>query len=251
MQTPFPATGFTPPALITFTGADDATSIVDMLNLARDYPIEWGILLSRSREGTPRYPTLQWVRALAVGARLSGVALCAHLCGEYSDRVVQGQACGIEHLLVDFERVQVNTSKPVHPQAVLAWSHSIGPLSPRPILQCRGDFPTNTEVDWLYDPSGGRGIHPASWPQAPAGQRVGYAGGLGPANVALVASQVGQAGTAYWLDMESGVRSEDDRFCLDRCRSVCTAIWGAPRQRQLQVQPDAPQDSTHRERSCA
>jgi hypothetical protein len=29
----------------------------------------------------------------------------------------------------------------------------------------------------------------------------------------------------YWIDMESGVRT-DDRFDIEKCRAVCEAVFG-------------------------
>lgn len=73
------------PTFITFTGADDETDIAKMLELSELYPIEWGILFSPTRRGSPRYPSIDWVTELRVNgpARLS-----AHLCGGYSRDVL-------------------------------------------------------------------------------------------------------------------------------------------------------------------
>jgi phosphoribosylanthranilate isomerase len=80
-------------------------------------------------------------------------------------------------------------------------------------------FPDDDTVDWLFDRSGGL------WPPHPGGDRlVGYAGGIGPDNVADVLEQIGATGP-YWIDMESGVRT-DDRFDLGKCRRVCEAVYG-------------------------
>jgi hypothetical protein len=216
-----------PPTLLTFTGADDFTSIPDMVELAQRRPIEWGILFSEKRQGMPRYPSLQWVRALLAAARDGGVHLSAHLCGEYSRLVTTGRPCGLESLLGDFARVQINTASQVDPAVVLRWASTIGAMPPRPILQCRGDFPVSDEVDWLYDPSGGHGLHPTTWPAAPLGRRVGYAGGLNPSNIAQVVSTVGSATASYWMDLETGARDENDRFSIPRCVSVCDVVWSS------------------------
>ena len=45
------------PAFITFTGADELTDVDEMVALARQYPIEWGVLFSPKLTGAdPRYP---------------------------------------------------------------------------------------------------------------------------------------------------------------------------------------------------
>lgn len=78
-----------------------------------------------------------------------------------------------------------------------------------------------------FDASGGRGIAPASWPAPPAGPkvRVGYAGGLGPDNVAEVIGVLKQSPGA-WIDMETRIRNEQDAFDIGLCRQVCEAVYG-------------------------
>lgn len=221
--------------LLTFTGADDSVGADGMFEIGQHYPVEWGILFSKARQGTPRYPSLNWVRALTQEADRRGARLSAHLCGEYSRFVAQGQPCGLENLLGAFARVQVNSSAVVDPAAVVRWAKTIGPMPPRPILQCRGDFPDVSDVDWLYDPSGGQGLHPSCWPSAPTGMltsmRVGYAGGINPSNIARVAAAVGGPRVTYWLDAETGLRDDADRFSLDKCWRMCEAVYGSPQER--------------------
>lgn len=76
----------------------------------------------------------------------------------------------------------------------------------------------NTYHSLLFDPSGGRGIGGHAWPSPPPATRMGYAGGIGPDNIEQVLDQVAPLGAA-WIDMESGVRT-DDRFDLDKVREV-------------------------------
>ncbi|KKM20298.1 hypothetical protein LCGC14_1646870 [marine sediment metagenome] len=50
---------------VTITGADDAVDVEELAALADEFPFtEWGILLSQSRMGQPRYPTFEWIREL-------------------------------------------------------------------------------------------------------------------------------------------------------------------------------------------
>jgi len=73
---------------VTFTGADDGAddgvNPSDLLSLSLKYPfVEWGILVSWKRYGTPRYPSPQWTQRLALAQRVSGTgAFAAHLCGD-------------------------------------------------------------------------------------------------------------------------------------------------------------------------
>lgn len=208
------------PEFITFTGADDHTDVREMQALSARYPIEWGILFSPTRQGTdPRYPggdaqsRLLW----------SGLRLAAHLCGEYSQAIMDGRLEYIPATIpVDlgiFRRIQINHASP-DPRRIKDFRRGWGPLC---IAQTRGAaFPTDTSIAWLFDASGGRGIVPTAWPRHP-GRLVGYAGGIGPDNVAAIIAAIDADGP-FWIDMESGVRTEN-RFDLAKCRRVCEAVY--------------------------
>lgn len=212
------------PEFITFTGADDWTSIEGMQALSAKYPIEWGILFSPKRQGSdPRYPGGEAQSRLL----WSGLTLSAHLCGEYSRRIMAGESV-VDISPVDlgcFARIQVNHVDPV-PARIIEFRNGWGPM--RAIAQTRADtFPRDTSVDWLFDRSGGRGEAPTAWPVHPGGDRlVGYAGGISPENIRGVMSELEQLSGRYWIDMESGVRT-DDRFDLGKCRVVCETVFGS------------------------
>lgn len=213
------------PTFITFTGADDETDIAKMVELSELYPIEWGILFSPTRRGSPRYPSIEWLDKL----RAEGPArLSAHLCGGYSRAVLERGVTEVDRSLADrFMRAQINTSdQRANPASITEWAESIGIT---PIMQCRAGFPEDRRVSWLFDASGGRGIEPSFWPAPPIGSSktfVGYAGGLRPENVAAHLSHISILARNYWIDMETGVRDEHDRFSIDRCRQVCEAVYG-------------------------
>ncbi|ATA53887.1 hypothetical protein CKY39_12160 [Variovorax boronicumulans] len=215
------------PNFITFTGADEATDVAGMVELAALYPIEWGILFSPSRQGNePRYPSYSFIQRLTWC--IPSLRLSAHLCGGHSDDLLANSETLVDPLLWRFERVQVNTSlRGIDTSRLAAWAEEIADKL-EPILQCRGAFPTEEDVQWIFDASGGRGIAPAAWPEP--GESVdalrGYAGGLNPDNVATAVATIGAKDDNYWLDMETGVRDENDRFSLAKCRAVCEAVYG-------------------------
>jgi hypothetical protein len=218
-----------PPLFVTFTGAGARTSIPAMMQLAADYPVEFGIMLSPSRQGTGRFPPLAFVRK-ALSFRNNRFRLAAHLCDEYCDDLIRKGASGLEesNLLNGFCRVQINSDNPqASPKKIRGWAASQGGMTA--ILQCTGDFPGDDHVQWLFDPSQGTGTRPAAWPAASGKRMVGYAGGISPDNVAAVCKQLGRRARTYWIDMASGVRDEKKRFDLDKCRRVCAAVYGAPR----------------------
>lgn len=215
---------------VTITGADDAVDVADLVSLSRDFPfVEWGVLFSVNRMGTPRYPSRPWINRVAK----AGLRLSAHLCGSWARDVARG------HLLApfstaDFGRVQINGygTEFLPGLATLAGDMK----RPEWILQARSVETlqqTVTEAaalpasSVLFDPSGGRGVEPFAWPRAPLGVRVGYAGGISPENVEAVVGEIlltngGRWGT--WIDMESGVRTSDDAFSIPRAREVLERV---------------------------
>lgn len=211
---------FRSPDFITFTGVDDATSLVDLFALSSVYPIEWGVLLSPKRSGNdPRYPGHE----KALKFLNSSMVTAAHVCGGYAKAVMNREP--IPHLGMA-RRVQINHVDP-DLEAVVDYSRGTGF---RVILQARDElaFPTDLRVEWLFDQSGGKGERPQGWPPYPEYQpqrRVGYAGGIGPDNVRQILTQIGATGP-YWIDMESSVRDENDQFDIAKVRAVCEAVYG-------------------------
>ncbi|UFX42147.1 phosphoribosylanthranilate isomerase [Bradyrhizobium sp. 41S5] len=211
------------PEFITFTGIDNWTELHDIHVLALKYPVEFGILCSPTRQGTdPRYPDGDALSRFM----WSKLRMSAHLCGDYSRRIMAGESI-VETIQVDlgyFARIQVNHADPA-PAKIIQFRSGWGNM--RAIAQTRGDtFPTDTSVDWLFDRSGGTGAAPTAWPMHPGGDRlVGYAGGISPDNITGVMTVLEQMPGRYWIDMESGVRT-DDRFDIAKCRAVCEAVFG-------------------------
>jgi len=208
------------PEFITFTGVDDETDPSELVQLACDYPAEFGLLFSPKHQGIrARYPRLSTISWLTEELPLRW---SAHLCGADARAWIHDGHC--DHDLRAFQRVQINTADAKVQPAVVGETAANRNL--RAILQCRAAFPQVAAVDVLFDASGGRGISPADWPEAVNTTFCGYAGGLGPENVARAVKTIGLRATRYWIDMESGVRDENDRFSLAKCRAVCEAVYG-------------------------
>lgn len=210
------------PQFITFTGVDDETDICGMRELSAQYPIEWGILFSRTRQGVDqRYPSMLSVTPIIE----SGLPLAAHLCGAYAQEALAwGEPPNWRSLSINtlkrFDRIQVNYVNP-DPTTVHRFQTRIG-------KRCIGqiatpEFPSFQEIDWLYDPSGGTGVSSATLPPYP-GRLAGYAGGIGPDNVVDIIKRINADGP-YWIDMESKIRT-DNRLDLKLCRAVCEAVYG-------------------------
>lgn len=225
------------PEFITFTGIDDATDLVAARALAAEYPVEYGVLFSPERQGfSPRYPNWSTISQMLLFA-MPGSRYAAHLCGGYSRLLLASASTTLDSVLQEhFGRVQINTHYVgINVAAIAEWAESV---RAQPILQCRGAFPAEEDVSWLFDASGGRGVVPETWPAAARREPtddcpdvprlVGYAGGLSPTNIATALPAIAAAAgdSPYWIDMESGVRDADDRFDLAKCRAVCKAVYG-------------------------
>lgn len=228
---------------VTITGADDGVDPGELVRLSEQYPfLEWGILRSVKREGTPRYPSSDWCEEVSrSAARSMSLHLAAHLCGALTDAVLKGvpptmrrEGAPNEVWVPEFfDRIQVNSFTPTLPFLQMA------PKYPRLgwILQARDSwgYTLATASAWiigstraavLWDPSGGRGIESSvRWPERLHETIiVGGAGGLTSETI-LAAADRAPSGY-WWLDLESGVRT-DDRFDLDKVRAVAEAM--APR----------------------
>lgn len=208
------------PEFITFTGVDDDTNPSELILLADDYPVEFGLLFSPKKQGIePRYPKLSTISWLTEELPLHW---SAHLCGADARAWLLEDHC--DHDLRRFRRVQINTAdKNASPSLV---GSQAAKRNLRGILQCRGSFPRIESVDLLFDMSGGQGMSPKDWPTSVNTTFCGYAGGLRPENVAQAIQTISTRADRYWIDMESGVRDDSDRFSVEKCRAVCEAVYG-------------------------
>jgi hypothetical protein len=244
---------------VTITGADDSVSPHALAGLAADFPfVEFGILASATKSvGEPRYPTLAWMdtfRELAMSKRLRA---SLHLCGRWTRLLMIGEIEPIVLQLANgFGRIQLNfrpDKTPCEPSKAMKALDRVRRCSVfgrdlEFIFQLEGvhgnDRLEDIAVDYvnaygepcnmvgLFDMSGGAGRLPGKWP-APMYHNEGvfdyhgYAGGLGPDNLAEQLPLIGEAAgeTRIWVDMETKVRSDNDRqFDLAkvrRCLEIC------------------------------
>jgi hypothetical protein len=231
---------------VTITGADNWTNQDDMVKISEEFPfVEWGILLSKSHEGHKnRYPSVDWVN------RLKGLPIkCAgHLCGSWCRDFADG---GVEFIgergqwvCSDplFQRLQLNVGGKVEEPALLA--HSAKRISSKIIIQVRHAIPlwcVHYDYQYLFDCSGGQGISPELWPSPLYWESghldgkliltdaCGYAGGLSPENLQNQIVLIDHATHGWpahsikpattWIDMESGVRT-DDVLAMEKVKRV-------------------------------
>lgn len=231
---------------VTLTGADDSVEPGDLLELSREFPfVEWGILVSRSHPKEPRWPSVEWIQALQRCARPPDeMSLSLHVCGRFVRDLLLGENEVPRELLQGFNRVQLNFhgERVAHNRALFL--QALPSLGKRQIIfQIDGedgpghlDFVLKNDKEGgvdavpLFDLSHGAGISPRAWP-APLmpGVLQGYAGGLGPDNVAAELERIAAAAAdaRVWIDMETKIRTPAgyrlDVFDLKKVRAVLKA----------------------------
>lgn len=215
---------------VTMTGADDSVDPDQLVRISKRFPfVEWGILFSGKRQGGPRYPSPEWQRELLKVAS-QGLQLSAHLCGRWvRDLVLKADpSWWREHddFTKAFARVQLNFHGEYH-KAALEFVQTLREHPHEYIFQHDGVndslISTFTHKDHLkvfplFDRSGGAGVSPKEWPR-PIWHYSGYAGGLGPDNLEQELARIQEVtdGHRIWIDMETKIRSDQDRvFNLDK-----------------------------------
>ena len=216
---------------ITFTGIDAKTDVQDLIDIQREYPIaEFGVLTSYHwYENGNRYLNPAFLSNLYAGNGELNLAL--HVCGSAAHDAADGYWNNLDDHVFNtfglFRRVQLNVANRTDNPYRLA---STPNRHTEVIIQQKGihDIEMFERSMWmnvsvLLDASGGQGIDtPINvLPNADKPFKVGYAGGINPDNVAdklaylIQHNEVGD----FWIDMESGVRT-DDWFDTDKVRRV-------------------------------
>lgn len=205
-------------ARITLTGADESTDLEQLVDLVGRFPaVEVGLLYTATPEGRTRYPSRAWLQR-AAAALTDRVAI--HVCGGGArQELLSGN---LTDLTRHAPRVQVNGPVAVSEAEVLA--SLVGTVitqhneSNLPLLEVRA---RNHAL--LIDASGGRGLSPQAWEPPVTEKLVGFAGGMGPENLAAEYARIYPVSKAgAWVDMEGKLRV-DDRFNMalaDECAGI-------------------------------
>lgn len=218
---------------ITFTGIDERTDLDRVQSISEKYPyVEWGVLLSYHwQENGNRYPN----PALLERLEHRGLRLSAHLCGQMARDVADGETRKMYETInwnFDiFRRCQLNTNVSARYRELRSM-RPFDRMLDEVILQMAGgtsldSFLRYTEiplfhVGYLLDASGGRGIDTPIQVFDNKDIHIGYAGGINPDNVGKKLKQLLDYYSygSFWIDMESGVRTEDDWLDLDKVQQV-------------------------------
>jgi hypothetical protein len=205
---------------ITITGVDERTSIDEMERIVRTYPcVEIGILYTETPEGRNRYMRRRCITEWAQHFR----SRCAvHVCGSRGrQNLLSGYAPGVRAA----GRIQVNGNLPaqeirracdLYPSAqiITQWK---GARSPYGVARPNHAL--------LVDASGGRGLSPSEWKRPETSRPVGFAGGLGPDNLAAELPRIATvARDPWWVDMEGRLRTPDDWFSVALAEAAITAF---------------------------
>lgn len=210
---------------VSLTGVDDKTALPDLVTLSEMYPfVEWALLYVPHKEGAPRNPSQRWRQAF-FEAQLPGYS-AVHLCGNLAFEQLLEDRLPRELLQADRLQLNINARKRdfTEDQVLEVYRHAMH-LGPSLILQYHEDSAAiigkflsglsvldRPRVHVLMDESRGKGKTPNAWfrPAVLEGIFCGFAGGLGPDNIASVLGQIERSGKRYWPDMETGIRTDNE-----------------------------------------
>jgi phosphoribosylanthranilate isomerase len=217
----------------TLTGLDERVSLEQVVALARRFPfVEWGVLYWDAADGSGRYPGREWIERLVEDEATRHLRLALHVCGRRAVHTLLSEPeTWVARYSRLFGRVQVNFRHEHYdievirafvrtraPQVIITQHNKAnralaGLLAGEPNHVC------------LFDSSGGKGVLAAAWPPALSDVACGYAGGLGPSNVAEQIASIAQSAVGpYWIDMEGKLRTPSNDLDLVACEQVLEAV---------------------------
>lgn len=238
-------------SFITFSGVDETADARGLRRLADLPDVEFAVLIkpaSAAGRASPRYPSPAWIDAFSAAHPRERLAL--HLCGDLAGLAVEAPEALAAALPAPiarrFARIQLNLKSVPRTDLALASLRRLAPLWGKPAFIVQVKLPDSDRlavllarlaaidpflgpgrIHALADPSGGLGLLPESRPPCLPGVFTGHAGGIAPANCAAEAAKAVRAAEAggaetTWIDMESGIRTED-RFDVEKALSCFEA----------------------------
>ncbi len=208
------------------SGVDDAVRIRDLNKLAARFPfMEVGILWYPKEAGEPRYPTRDWINRFV--KTYKGQHAAIHLCGSSLGDFANGDADTVK-LATQFKRVQLNlrfenAGDQINPSDLVEQIKKHPNIEfviqygqdQKALLPLFADVPN---VSVFHDVSAGAGKLAREYLPPVEGRFTGYAGGLGPHNLAGEMARIQKVapGQTIWVDAETNVRSENDVFDISK-----------------------------------
>lgn len=220
---------------VTITGADDSVTPANLVSISEDFPfVEWGILISKSQMGNPRFPSAKWLEEAVEVFADRKIQYSIHLCGRWlRDLLIGNPAVELPKLFETAPRIQLNfhaEETRFYPKEFARFDRIEGQFrggghqwifqhdgkNDNLMKQARAEGVLNSVP--LFDCSHGAGRYPEKWPVPDfAAASYGYAGGIGPDNftkaVGDIMAAVAQGpypAPDMWIDLETKVRSSDD-----------------------------------------
>lgn len=232
--------------VVTFTGADDSVRPEQLIEVQKKFPdikIEWGILFSKDRQGSDRYPSAEWISTL----KGKGLKLAAHLCGYYVKEIGRLRGMSDTHVpewmqafpeSQEFRTIQINSgNNPPSGFLETEYKRSLWHLQDRNIIvqsdgSNMGHFHMlqgyGFNVSVLHDKSGGKGKSESFIKPEFQSAEWGFAGGISPENVVEKILNIMEVyNSPFWIDMESGIRTEKEGksvFDIKKVESVLSQI---------------------------
>lgn len=217
--------------ICTLTGADPNIMIGDLIERSAGRPwLEWGFLWSPSKQGAGRYPTAAWISSSLDALNECGISSAVHLCGDG----VRGFLAGLPgemKLAHKATRIQLNFALSRGGIDLRILEMRVNEINKPVITQHNPSNLAATKISaanhqLLFDASGGRGLLPTGWLAPVHGKFCGYAGGLGPDTLERELPRIALAtmGAPFAIDMESSLRTEDDRFDLERIDRILEIV---------------------------
>lgn len=231
---------------ISLIGVDEKTNLYDLVKLqySTNIPLEYGFLYSSPREGEEnRYPTGNFINfAKGVLSDHSDGTVSLHLCGDVAYYYLVNEYVKnypLVHLIENIDRIQFNLhwgKLKQHPIEIIEDGIAYYQQNDQRVIFQYNDNNKEfidllkhreTHVDILFDNSGGLGKELNNPQKAIKGFNCGYAGGISPDNVYGILnriSQVNDEDTSIYIDMESGIRDENDWFSIEKCKQVIKEV---------------------------
>jgi hypothetical protein len=229
-----------PLSYCSLTGVDETTPLVELAVVSDMYPYaEWGFLYSPKLQGTPgRYPSVARIQRAMKELPLY-VRVALHVCDTGVARLLQDDyivSTLIEQVGARGGRVQLNfdAARDEIPsdrlRQVLLERPDIAFITRRTdgsasVIEVLAGVANHA---FLIDSSPTRGGSAQTWAAAPDSGLCGYAGGLGPDNLALQLPRIYEAAgkAEFWIALDNRLRDHHDRFSMSLARK-CLEIVSA------------------------